>query len=303
MNNVIFPVQLCASVLPTTALRRVKFTWRYLYKSVLTSEEDCIRWLASYSLIPNERTCPLCDSTMVVARHWTYWRCQQCKKGFSVRRDTIFQNEQLPFMTIIELLYWWTLDSKPSIVCRELEMTNSAVSQWFQRIRKMCERYYKEHPCRLGGNSKDVEVNEWIYGSSSNAQVVMGIVERGSSDSFFTVVPDRSAETLLPIIEKHVRPSSRIITDNCASYVALPNHAVVNRSLNFVNPNDRTVHTNTIEGVWRHMKDELVKKKKGFKKELLEGYLREIQWRRLMGEACFAELLHWLHVYRGRRVA
>ena len=46
----------------------------------------------------------------------------------------------------------------------------------------------------------------------------------------------------------NVLPGTRIITDMWQSYNALPNHSAVNHGLHFVDPNDPTVHTNTIEG-------------------------------------------------------
>lgn len=291
---VVHPVQLSAKVAPACELHEVKFSWRYLYCNVVSNEQTCIRWLASYQLLRNERSCPLCDAQMVVARNWTYWRCRDCKKGFSVRKESIFHGEHLPFTTIIELLYWWSLDMKPSVVCREVDLDKRTVLRWFDRLRKVCNRYFQDHPRQLGGPDKEVEITDSCF----NGQGVLGILERGTNDIFFCNVRDRSSETLLPLIERHVLPGSRILTDSCKHYLGLPNHSLFNRSLHFVDvPGDRTVHTSTIEGLWRHIKDELLNKMKDSEDEAVGAFLPEIQWRKLMADNTFPEMLYWLDFY------
>ena len=89
---------------------------------------------------------------------------------------------------------------------------------------------------------------------------------------------------------------TRLLTYCWRSCNQLPNHESVNHSLHFVDPIDRSVHTNTIEGMWRHVKDDL-RKKKGIPRENLDEHLQEIQWRRLVGDNIFAELLYWLDFY------
>ena len=70
-------------------------------------------------------------------------------------------------------------------------------------------------------------------------------------------VPDRSAATLLLIIQQQVFPGTRIITDMWAAYDfnQLQNHSMVNHALYFVDPNEPTVHSNTIEGSWGNCKN------------------------------------------------
>ena len=65
------------------------------------------------------------------------------------------------------------------------------------------------------------------------------------------VVPDRTAETLIPIIVATVRPGTLIISDTYAPYFRLGRdyryrHLMVNHSLEFVNRHNRFIHTETI---------------------------------------------------------
>ena len=60
------------------------------------------------------------------------------------------------------------------------------------------------------------------------------------------VVPDRSAATLLPIIQRHVRPGTVVHSDEWAAYRSvqqlnlLAQHSVINHSLHFVDTASNT---------------------------------------------------------------
>ena len=74
-------------------------------------------------------------------------------------------------------------------------------------------------------------------------------------------VPDRKRRTLVPIIVRNFHPDSRMISDNWGAYEILGSlgydHSMVNHSLEFVDPNDPSIHTETIEGRWMHVKRHL----------------------------------------------
>ncbi|KAK6090536.1 hypothetical protein P3W45_000633 [Vairimorpha bombi] len=68
-----------------------------------------------------------------------------------------------------------------------------------------------------------------------------------------------ASETLKGVIFEKIDPGTRILSDSYASYRSLYNssiyeHDEVNYSLNFVNPNDITVHTQNVESIWCHVR-------------------------------------------------
>ena len=69
---------------------------------------------------------------------------------------------------------------------------------------------------------------------------VFGGVERGSNDVFMVEVRDRSAATLLPIIQRFIKPGTTVISDEWRAYRQISSlgmaHQTVNHSLNFVDP-------------------------------------------------------------------
>jgi len=92
------------------------------------------------------------------------------------------------------------------------------------------------------------------------------------------LVPDRREVTIFPIIDRHINTNAFLISDDFSVYVnnrriprisritqRMPQkkfiHRWVNHSLNFVDPLDNNIHTNTIERVWRDLQPKIKSKK------------------------------------------
>ena len=90
---------------------------------------------------------------------------------------------------------------------------------------------------------------------------VFGGVERNTGRCFLVDVARQDRWTLEPLIRQYIAPGTRILSDEWASYAQIDqipgqnySHAAVNHSQNFVDPHDPTVHTQTVEGMWSHIK-------------------------------------------------
>ncbi|KAF9761067.1 hypothetical protein NGRA_2884 [Nosema granulosis] len=109
---------------------------------------------------------------------------------------------------------------------------------------------------------------------------VFGIVDTstGPSIGYMQVVTDRSAATLLPIIQRVCRPGTIIHSDMWAGYKKNRNqtgfeHHTVNQKLHFLNPTSGT-HIQAVESFWNVQKSK-IKTMKGIKAEKLDEYLKE----------------------------
>ena len=64
----------------------------------------------------------------------------------------------------------------------------------------------------------------------------------------------RTRKALWPIVQAWVEPGTTLHTDGWRAYRRLPElrylHRWVDHSKNYVSPQDRTLHTNRIEGLW-----------------------------------------------------
>lgn len=118
----------------------------------------------------------------------------------------------------------------------------------------------------VGGPNVIVELDESKFGKRKyhrghrvEGVWVIGGVERTDRRGIFTeVVSDRSAETLLDVISRHVIPGSIVYTDLWKGYQGIEErlgltHITVNHSETYKDP-VTGCHTNTIEGTWNGIK-------------------------------------------------
>ncbi len=100
---------------------------------------------------------------------------------------------------------------------------------------------------------------------------------------YMEIVPERTAATLLPIIQQHVKPGTIVHSDEWASYrrvsslPAVAQHSTVNHSITFVNPTTGT-HTQNVESYWNRVKTKF-KRMKGVHEVMLPSYT----WMNLCG--------------------
>ena len=139
---------------------------------------------------------------------------------------------------------------------------------------------------QIGGPGKVVEIDESKFGRRKynrgryqEGHWVFGGVERGMVE-----VLDRSAATLLPLIQQHILPGTTVLSDEWRSYSRIPTlgmvHETVNHSLNFVDPSTGA-HTQGIESTWAAAKRMMRKKGvMGTSAELFPTYLQEFLWRK-----------------------
>ncbi|XP_052828993.1 uncharacterized protein LOC128249432 [Octopus bimaculoides] len=230
---------------------------------IITSNADSTnQFLASVGLIHNSPEC--CKERMNLATRSTVadvklWRCTVCRQFRSIRRGSFFSDSRLTLTRLLELMYYWAkIDCKQSVVMNEVGIGPEAIVNWYNSFRDVCAMWCFDHPVQLG---EDVEIDESKFmhrkhhrGSYQEGHWVLGMVERESLRCVLVPVENRSSAILLPIITRHVLPGTKIITDSRRAYNSLPNHSTVNHSITFVDSNDASIHTNTVEGMWSNVK-------------------------------------------------
>lgn len=233
------------------------------------SEPDvCMSFVAELRW-PTGPVCPRCAGTehsFVSTRR--LWRCKSCKREFTVKLGTIFEDSPLPLEKWLPAV-WLIANSKNGISSYEVgrALGVSQKSAWFMlhRIRlamqagsfERASGHVEVDETFIGGKARNMHVQarrEKITGTGGKDKVaVVGILERGGKVRM-QIVPDRKRVTLQTLVRGEVAPGSSIYTDALGSYVGLGGdytHAVVDHAREYV---DGHVHTNGIENFWSLLK-------------------------------------------------
>jgi transposase-like protein len=232
-----------------------------------SNKRTCIEFVKNLHW-PNGVTCPVCASKEVTElRTRQLWQCRDCRKQFSVKVGTIFEDSALPLQKWLVAL-WLITNAKNGISSYEIHRSLGVTQKtaWFMshRIRLAMER----GTILLSGV---VEVDESYIGGSdknrhegkkrrmnpqgpSDKTIVVGMVERGG-DVIAKSVSSAKARNLRPLIRKYVAPNAILYSDNFASYDNLQSEyyrGVINHAQGQYVKGD--IHTNTIEGFWNLFK-------------------------------------------------
>ena len=203
------------------------------------------------------------------------WLCKGCKKQFTVKVGTIFEDSALgldKWMTAV----WMLVNCKNGISSHELgrDLGITQKSAWFmlQRIREALKE--KSLGKKLGGGSgSELEVDEtYVGGKAINMHrsrrlkygamtaphhgktIVQGILDRDLRKIRAKVVPNIKRETLQDEVLKNVKYGSTVYSDNLVGYDKLHYrfvHEFVNHAEKYV---DGRVHTNGLENFWSLLK-------------------------------------------------
>jgi transposase-like protein len=146
----------------------------------------------------------------------------------------------------------------------------------------------EENESPLGGGNKQVEMDESAFGGTTrrfkqpkkDKTTVFGMVERKGRVRAI-VAEDRKADTLVPMVRKHVLPETSVFTDDFPSYDGLGvrgySHRRINHSAGVYVLG--TTHTQTIEGFWALVKNGIRGVYHQVGKHYLQTYLNEYSFR------------------------
>ncbi len=245
--------------LPSTLLEAIRY---FTDLDVCTEFVAGLRWT-------NGPVCPRCEGTQhsyLTTRR--LWKCKGCKKQFSVKVGTIFEDSLLGLDKWLPSI-WLIANSKNGISSHELARALGITqkSAWFMlhRIRLAMQTGTFE---KFGGT---VEVDETFIGGKArnmhkaerarkihgtggmDKTMVAGVLNRGG-EIRASVVPDRQRTTLHAQIRSNVTPGATVYTDALGAYSGLGGdftHETVDHAEEYVRGQ---VHTNGIENFWALLK-------------------------------------------------
>jgi transposase-like protein len=213
---------------------------------------------------PNGPVCPHCGGvdriTPVKGGRVGLRRCGDCKKQFTCKVGTVFEDSKVPVHKWFQAAHLLA-SSKKGISSHQLHRTLGVTykTAWFMAHR-LREAMRDTPKGQLGGSGKIVEADETFFVNKKGAPIrqgvghkmaVLSLVERGGS--IRSVVMDRVTQGAVEkIVRRNVHHESRLMTDTAGWYrrnrFGVAEHEKVNHEQGEYAYGD--VHVNTLEGIF-----------------------------------------------------
>jgi transposase-like protein len=258
-------------------------------------EQACVEQLKAIRWQDGE-FCPHCGDNRVY--HFSdrkTFKCGACRKRFSIKVGTIFEDTKLPlrkwFMAV------WLITNHPkgvasTTLAKDLKITQK--SAWFvlHRLRHAARTQSFNAPLKgtveadttfVGGKEKNKHAKDRKGGTQGGAgkAVVLGILER-DGELRAGHVADTKGSTLKGIVRGNVAPGAAVMTDEDRSFKGLNKthlHLAVNHSAGEYVRMGGFVHTNSIESVWALLKRQIIGIHHWVSPKHLDRYVQEMAWR------------------------
>lgn len=220
-------------------------------------------------------------------------KCGECRKQFTVKVGTVFEHARMPLHKMLQAVHL-IMSSKKGISAHQLSriLEVQYKTAWFlaHRIR---EAMRSGDLSPFGGNGGIVEVDETFIGhlkgmpkrrAFHHKMKVLALVDRDSGKARTMVIDDVNAKTLLPIVLDNVAREARIMTDEHSGYRHLKGHFAGHSTTShgrgeYVNLEDRTIHSNTVEGYFSIFKRGMKGVYQHCGEQHLHRYLAEFEFR------------------------
>lgn len=220
-------------------------------------------------------------------------KCYDCRKQFTVRVGTIFEESHLPLAKWLQAIHLMC-SSKKGVSSHQLHRTLECTykTAWFlsHRIR---EAMRSGELAPFGGAGTPVEVDETFIGREPGKPVkrayhhkvkVLTLLDRESGRARSMVVDDLRPATIAPILRENIAREAHLMTDEAGHYLHVGRefaaHGVTHHGREeYVNAENPTIHSNTIEGFFSIFKRGMRGVYQHASKKHLHRYLAEFDFR------------------------
>lgn len=191
-------------------------------------------------------------------------KCYDCRNQFTVRKGTVFEDSPVPLHIWFQAAYL-LCSSKKGVSSNQLARTLGVTLQtaWFMSHR-LREAMRTGGLAPMGGAGGTVEVDETFIGMRKGAvkrrgyahkNAVLSLVDRDTKQVRSFHVDGTSAGDLVPILRANIAKETAIMTDEAGQYQKLDQHFARHDNVShgageYVSLEDRTIHTNTVEGYY-----------------------------------------------------
>ena len=265
------------------------------------SEEGAFAYVEAH-LWPNGPVCPHCgncDGARIrkmqgKTTRLGLYKCNESRKPFTVRMGTIFESSHLALHLWLQVIHLMCA-SKKGISTRQIQrmLQCSMKTAWFltHRIREAMRSGDLAVP--YGSEGTPVEVDETYIGRKQGVPKkhgyqhklgVLGLVDRATGTMRTFTFDHYSAADIYPVVRANVSREARLMTDEARVYVTLgreyAEHSTTHhKAKQYVDYDDRTIHTNTVEGAFSVFKRGMRGVYQHCGEQHLHRYLAEFEFR------------------------
>ncbi len=251
-------------------------------------------------LWPSGPVCPHCGGVDRVGKlkgkstRTGLWKCYQCRKPFTVKIGTIFEDSKVPMRIWLQAMYL-IAGSKKGISSNQLHRILGVTlkTAWFMshRIR---EAMRDGDLAPMGGNGGIVEADETFIGREPGMErakggyrhkmKVLSLLDRNTGRTRSMVVDSLTIADLTPILQANIAKETHLLTDDAGQYRFMGLHFASHRTTPhmkgvYVDRDNPEVHTNTIEGSFSIFKRGMRGVYQHCAKKHLHRYLAEFDFR------------------------
>lgn len=241
--------------------------------------QTCIDAVAALRWVDGKPACPKCNTAEGERKHYWLdtqkrWKCYSCRKQFSVKVGSIFEDSPLSLDVWLVAL-WMLCNCRNGVSSYEIARATGIAqkSAWFvlQRLRFVMK---ETRSAMLGTSGTPVEMDECFIGGKpknmhrskrlkqrvgmngyAEKTAVFGMLERGTREVRATVIPNVKRETLQKQILEQVGFGSTVYSDGWPGYDGLNAKHFIHETVNHMNEYVRgEVSTQAIENFWSCLK-------------------------------------------------
>nr|XP_055032797.1 uncharacterized protein LOC129421358 isoform X1 [Misgurnus anguillicaudatus] len=283
---------------------------RSLLRRIYGRRKSLIKWLQKHRLLLRKKKCRLCRKRMSLQKSTTTkdgyrWICRRNRHkdvSLSIRHGSVFSKSHVSLASYMKFIHRFA----QGLRLRQVDMleeglcdSSATFTKMTKKLKAVCVKSIKkmerERRIRIGGarafvvldESKFCHKRKYARGRFGNTwrrkAWVFGMIEvkRNQRRPVLKVVKRRTARKLIPIIRKHVRQGSTLISDDWPAYRKLAHHGFIHYQVNhsrfFVHP-QTGAHTQHIERAWRTYKNEVFRYRGNMTLQTLKDQLAFIEW-------------------------
>ncbi|XP_049338850.1 uncharacterized protein LOC125803978 [Astyanax mexicanus] len=266
-------------------------------------------------LLKRKLKCKRCNKRMrMVHSHCAdnfIWECRRRHCGRlkrSVRAESLFSGSHSDLFTWMKYIHRFS----QGLQMRQVDMIQDGItkstrtlSMMSNKLKQMCvkslRKFRKKKGQKVGGADIIVQIDEskfchkrkygkGRYGNTWRRKRtwVFGMLEIRPhlKRPILRLVKKRDKNTLIPIIRKHVKPTTLVVSDDWRAYSSLKEegyrHVRVNHSQNYIDPISG-LHTQNIERAWQTYKKEVWHMRANRSEKSLRKHLCFIEWTYWLG--------------------